>query len=170
MPLRQLTGKGSVQVTRTSAVVTRVLLTIAEPMPLWQGFCSSLSCMTLSRCCVVEIFKSQKRSKTDTISFLIHARARRVLEDSGGRASSRYFAVCNESPLYAACVVTPCMQRHITTPSPPLVSAGAVPATPAATCRETGTAPCWAPRLRHSCHRCGGAVAAGCFREAGAAL
>ena len=37
--------------------MTRVLLTFAEPVPLWQGFCSSLSCMTLL--CWGNIFKSR---------------------------------------------------------------------------------------------------------------
>ena len=71
-------------------------------------------------------------------------------------SSSRYIAVYNELPLYAA--ATPCMQCHLTTQSPRRL--------------------CWRrPRyisrkrgVRLSGHRSGGAVAAWCLWEAAAAL
>ena len=82
---------------RTYAVGARVLFKSAEPMLLWQGFCTSavvarvlqssrtyavvarvlfklvsVHSYLVRRCCVVETFKSQRRPKTDTVSFLFH--------------------------------------------------------------------------------------------------
>ena len=97
---------------RTYAVVAGVLFKSAEPMQMWQGFCSSqpnlCSCCKGSEkfatlcscgkdpiraylvwcCCVVERFKGQWRSETDTVTFYFMQGQERSSQHSDGKMPS----------------------------------------------------------------------------------
>ena len=98
-------------------------------MQLWQEFSSSLSCMMLS-------WKDLRFKGVPKLTLFMQGK-----EGCGGSAPSRYIAVYNKSPLYAA--ANQCMQRHMTTPLllPPLQEQSPLHQ------QETGMALCWVPRF-----------------------